>query len=263
MKTINFIAILMASILVSFSMKAEASISETNKNYESLTVINQGQWDDKEHSLANLFNTYFADVLNGYTYATSQDLYNALGVKTAVDSWYVGDNAMMVSAFKAAACQQILNITDSHDKIGFSKVFGENVFEIFKGESNMFDLNLDPGQYTFSIDVSHNDRFLYSLDGQKIEKNGDGLIHMIALDITELMQQKYGDEFITSAYLFGWEDMLLSAGGDFDYQDLAYIMVNISPGTPTSTPEPATIAILALAAAGIPIIRKRMRKNSK
>ncbi|MGL4593867.1 MAG: VPLPA-CTERM sorting domain-containing protein, partial [Thermoguttaceae bacterium] len=92
-----------------------------------------------------------------------------------------------------------------------------------------------------------------TLYGNQLE---EGIIRMISFDVTDLLQLKYGNSNIQSAYLFAWEDQ---AFGDFDYNDTVYIITNLTPNVPSATPEPASAIILASGLIGIPFMRRFRR----
>ena len=197
-------------------------------------------------TLASLFNEYF-----GTDYASSQALFDELGVKEIVSTWTVNENARIEASFKSAALAQTLSIIDSLGNAVASQTFAGGIFgDRLGGEPIRFDV---AGLYHFSLDTGEN---VFSASN-----SNDGLIHLIAFDVTALMQAKLPDEQIDSAYLFCWEDLNADHWyADFDFQDLSYIMINVTPNT--VTPEPSTFLIMGIGGAGFLLLRKRSAAGS-
>ena len=140
-----------------------------------------------------------------------------------------------------------------------------------------FDINhaIDNNTYltgsgiSFQLDVWRNVGYESQKWSLTSGTNADGNVYMLALDITDLYNGKYGSTF-DSVYMFLWEDWLDKAevrwGSqwaspstvDWDFADFAYIMTNVNVDSP-STPEPATLAVLGLGLAGLGVAR-RMKK---
>ncbi|GHT42526.1 hypothetical protein FACS189443_5640 [Planctomycetales bacterium] len=102
--------------------------------------------------------------------------------------------------------------------------------------------------------------------GDQPELNG-GLIGMVAYDVTDLLKAMgYAD--IENAFMFAWEDLnwgtqfttSTSENANFDYNDMVYIMTNVSPNVISATPEPATMLIIGLGLAGLGLARRRRKK---
>jgi hypothetical protein len=86
----------------------------------------------------------------------------------------------------------------------------------------------------------------------------DGINHILVFDVTDLMRQRSGYESIESAFLFAFEDWQISFS-DFDYQDFAFILTNVSANV--VTPEPATALILSFAGVlALPFLRRKNKK---
>ncbi|GHT45159.1 hypothetical protein FACS189454_04190 [Planctomycetales bacterium] len=69
---------------------------------------------------------------------------------------------------------------------------------------------------------------------------------------------------IENAFMFTWEDLNWGtehgkAKADFDYNDMVYIMTNVTPNMLTATPEPATMLIIGLGLAGLGLARRRRK----
>lgn len=236
-----------------------ADVIPWNSDPSSLQITDSGKYSDP-HSLAGLFTNYFADELgslglSGYT--SSQDLYEDRGVKSIVQNWTVNDNASIHASFKNAAFAHDLNLLNSSGNVVDTKSFPGYTFNDKLGDGLIFELSA--GDYNFSLDVTSGIQNMFY--GDDPTKNTDGSIHMVAFDVTDLMQARYGADLVESAYLFGWEDMLENNGGDWDYQDLAYIMVNV---TPNLTPEPGTLLIFGVGIVfGAAAIRRQNRRKKE
>ena len=242
--------------------------------------------DNAQHDtklLFQLFNDYFAEQLTVSgegLYGSSNDLFNARGLDP--NSAWITNGTEIVGAFKIAGYEHNLVISDRNSD------FSETVFTApssSSGSSNRLEIvdlsgltisqladgmeldlqleakvpYLDYNDYSWSSDPALNDGM------QGVGVPGDGMIHMIALDITDLYNAKYGTDN-ESVYLFGFEDMhfttasgAYNATADGDYQDFVVIMTNLS-SVPTNTPEPATWMIVLLGGTGTSILAWRKRK---
>jgi len=103
------------------------------------------------------------------------------------------------------------------------------------------------------LGININDSNAYTWSSNP-EEDSDGIIHMVAIDITDLYNAKYGTNN-DSVFLFGWEDLhAMGADGglpaDWDYQDFVIIMTNVLPKDHT-TPEPTTLLICGMGLCGL------------
>lgn len=258
MKTIQFVAICCAFALMTTTAVVRADYLNANGDLETLKISPSDTWDNR--SLASLFNSYFADQLDGFAYSNSNDLFNDRGVKYDVQNWTVSEGARMESSFKNAGYGHTLNLLNASGETIDSTNFASWTFSDNLGGDHVF--NLAAGDYNFSLETwstaqgtssSDPTKTLETFYGSDPSMNSDNMYHMVAFDVTDLVRLMYGDESITSAYMFGWEDL---TNGDWDYQDLAYIMVNVAPN---ATPEPATALIFGLGALVLPFAGKRLR----
>ena len=221
-------------------------------------------------NLYQLFNRYFADQLgeNGL-YGSSNELFNDRGVDPHTN--WTTSGSQLVGAFKVAALGHEMamidvatgSVIDSLYHVGGTTNLGlEGGITDLSGQSVT---NIPDGLHvSFRLDAYWGNDLIYSWSSNP-EENGDGMIHMVALDITDLYNEKWGT-FNTSVYMFGWEDLHLTAAGgglpaDWDYQDFAVIMTNVTPdGTPV-VPEPGTMLVFGAGLVGLGLGYRRKRNG--
>ncbi len=74
---------------------------------------------------------------------------------------------------------------------------------------------------------------------------------------TAVINAMNGIDNNSADWLFiGFEDRLVSQGGDFDYNDLIFAFHNVK-APPTPTPEPASLALLGLGLTALGLVRRR------
>lgn len=251
--------------------------SVTNKDPQTLQISSE---TGDARSLAGLFNAYFKNELaqsGASGYATSQDLYNDRGVKAVISDWSVTDGAQIVSAFKSADYGHTLNLLNMTSGVAVDSATFRGYMQDNVMTKATTTIDVDPGLYNFSLDVwkPKGDKVvtwwgnviedqraipgedLWSLHGEDPNQNEDGLIHMVAFDVTDLIRLMHGVD-IESAYMFGFEDMLaVGHTPDFDYQDLALVMINVKPNV---TPEPSTALIFLIGGAVSAAAYRRRKK---
>lgn len=232
-------------------------------------VINDSNPMKDGSNFYQLFNNYFANELSavygdGFEYTSSMDLFEERGVQEVIPTWTVGEGGRIQASFKNAALDHDLNLYDANGNYVDSVYFKADTTST--SIENVNPIYLQEGSYSFVLDayaqtnpwLSYIEGVFYSDDPAN---NIDGMIHMIAFDVTDLARLMFSDDSITSAYLFGWEDVSAFFNADFDYQDLAVMMINVIPNAPSATPEPATALILGIGLIGGAFARKRFRKN--
>ena len=263
----KLIAIMFAVLFVMSAATAHADLYGVN-------IVDANPYGDNIN-LYQLFNRYFADQLgkDGFEaeYTSSNDLYNARSVDPNTD--WITSGSQLVGAFKVAALGHTMSMLDSLGNVVASLIHADGTVNIGQ-EGGITDLsgqsviNIADGlNVNFQLDAFWGDNLVYSWSSNP-SGNSDGMIHMLALDITDLYNEKYGTSN-DSVFMFAWEDLHLTAanGGlpaDWDYQDFVAIVTNVKGGTAevTSTaPEPATLLILGFGALGAGFAaRRRMTK---
>ena len=233
--------------------------------------INDEKLHEDAYSLFNLFNSYFADQLGtDGLYASSNDLFNERGVDPYAN--WTTSGSQLVCAFKVAAFGHEMSMVDTAtgsviDSLyhiggtvnigevgGITDLSGQSVTDIPDGLS-----------VSFRLDAYWGDNVFYSWSSNPND-NVDGMIHMVALDVTDLYNDKWGTAN-TSVYMFGWEDLHLYVNdgawaSDWDYQDFVVMMTNVTPdGTPV-VPEPGTMLVFGAGLVGLGLGYRRKFKKS-
>ncbi len=234
------------------------------------------QASNTELTLSNLFNAFF-DLKGSDKYTSSDALFADRGVIN--DMWVALDDAYIYGVGKVAVLVHELNFSYTDGTtlapitIAANTVGSDGKMTIETALSG-FGINtaLEKGEFSMSLNTFLGSTQMgtvetfgatYQVSGGSIQN--DGLVHLIALDVTDLMSALLGEK-IQSAYMFCWEDLPVfrPQGGmpaDWDFQDLVYIMVNVSDSHITTiTPEPATALILLAGLAVAPLAR-RLRKK--
>ena len=268
---------LIVTFAVIFSSVARADLT----SMYNVNINDTNNFSDNIN-LYQLFNNYFADQLIGTSevYTSSNDLYNARGVDPYTD--WTTNGSQMVGAFKVADLGHTMSMVDSSGNTiaslmhvggtenigagfngGITDLSGQVVTDIPDGLSVNFRLDADwcgDLKYSWSSNPELNDGSLGT--------PGDNMVHMLAINITDLYNTKYGTTN-ASVFMFAWEDLHRTADGggsyaDWDYQDFVAVMTNVLPNydlaeAPTATPEPSTMLVMGLGLAGLGFAR-RMKK---
>jgi len=223
----------------------------------------------------NLFNKYF-----GTNYESSNALFTDRGVVS--NEWIALEGAWISSAYKVAGLAHNLNFIGNDGKF-LSQYFAANtdtntagltdlLVQVALSYTGVFSMNLDCfWNGGFTTPESEKGAYVGTTyaDGADFGFGFESATQMVALDVTDLVIAQLtaankDTSNIFSAFMFGWEDMPLSnSNTDWDYQDLAYVMVNVRHDSSTSTtPEPAT-ALILLAGLGVafPLSRKLLGKK--
>ena len=244
------------SFLVAANAKADVVISITdNKNGDV--------------GFYQTFNEMF-----GTKFTSSNELYATYGVDPN-STWTVSADSKLLGGAKNQSgfnsSLSMFNDTASTPLYTTQNVLADDVIN--------FDVNhvIDNNTYitgsgiSFQLDVFRNAGYESQNYSLTSGTNADGRVYMLAMNITDLYNQKYNGSF-DSVYMFLWEDWKDGVGvrwgsqynslsyGDWDYADFAYIMTNVNVDKTATTPEPASFAIIGLGLVGLGIARRRMKK---
>jgi len=246
--------VLAVTLLVAANVRADYSVQIQDTNIYNDNV-----------NLYQLFNNYFAAQLGENTYESSNALYLDRGVDPT-RTWTTS-GSYVVGAFKVAALGHALSIYDTTTGNTNGNVYSLSGTQNIGKEGGITDLGSqgiggipDGVKVGFELDAYNGNTMVFSWSSNPSD-NDDGQVHMIAFDITDLYNEKYGTDN-SSVYMFAWEDLHLNGKGgnpaDWDYQDFVVIMTNLHPDN--VVPEPATLAVIGLGLVGLGIARRRMKK---
>jgi hypothetical protein len=236
--------------------------------------------------LYRIFNEYFHDELSTLgiaDYTSGNALADDRMIRQTISSWQVNPGSTVAASFSSSALQHGLQIYSTTGNLLFdtgkysATIDGASII-------NGTEIVLEGGKYVFSVFSDNSYGWVSGFEGTPKEFSGDhdwylgsaeyqneswaqyyeedGIQHLITLDITDLMRQRTGFGNIESAFLFAFED-LNATNTDFDYQDFAFILTNVTANVvPATTPEPATALILGIAGCvALPFLRRKSKKN--
>jgi hypothetical protein len=225
--------------------------------------------------LYRIFNEYFQNELTA-NYTSGNALVDDLMIKQTVSSWHVNEGSNVVASFTSSIYQHGLQIYSTTGALLFdtgqyaSTTTGEAIIDGSPINLNGGDYIFSANNYGLSKTFSGDHEWYYSTEEYLNPDNeswthyfDDGIEHLIAFDVTDLMQQREGYKDIESAFLFAFEDLNVS-NTDFDYQDFAFVLTNVNANVvPAATPEPATILIFGIAGGiALPFLRQKNKKNN-
>ncbi|MDR2115815.1 MAG: PEP-CTERM sorting domain-containing protein [Planctomycetaceae bacterium] len=280
MKTFYFliVAAVLSGSMISVSYGDQLTMDEyigLNADLETLQ-INDATGDTNEgapNPLFRIFNEYFHDeivTLGESNYTSGNELVEDRMIRQTISSWHVNPGSNVVASFTSSAWTHGLEIYSTTGNLLFDTdqyVSTTTAEAIIDGQA----INLEGGDYVFSVNsgglskaFSGDHEWYYSSDeylngGSWTQYYEDGINHLLAFNVTDLMRQRFGYEGIESAFLFAFEDLNISDSSDFDYQDFAFILTNVNANT--VTPEPSTALILSFA--GVLALSFLRRKNKK
>jgi hypothetical protein len=250
----------------------------SNANLETLR-INDDTTDTDDNSKRNplfrIFNEYFKNELNAL-YTSGNELADDRMIRYTISSWQVNEGSNVVASFTSANMTHGLEIYSTTGAL----LYETGQYDSSTSGSAMIDgrpIDLNAGDYIFSVNTdegmarafSGDHEWYYSTDEYLANPNNwgmnyykDGIEHLIAFNVTDLIRQRSGYENIESAFLFAFEDSRLNST-DFDYQDFAFVLTNVQANVITATPEPATILIFGIAGGiALPFLRRKNKKNN-
>ena len=271
MKKILFVSIALAMLVAVASVKAdyvqEYGIgNNVNGIYSGLKDSGNG-----DSAFFQVFNRMF-----GTAYASMNAIVNKYGEDVDPNStWYVGEESTLLGVGKnQTGFADVLSITGgtSFGSTTVQKDQVTNLDFIYPLDSKTYQ----PGSsIDFQLDVSRTDGKYGQINYSLLNGiDAYGNVYMIALDITDLYNEKNDTEF-DSVYMFLWEDWKEgqkvqwggntptdAIGSDWDYADFVYIMTNVYTdpdigGSSTATPEPATLLVLGFGAIGAGFAARR------
>ncbi|GHT40408.1 hypothetical protein FACS189443_0710 [Planctomycetales bacterium] len=272
-------------------------LADLNSSYDTFQVTDNG-YSLSPYELFNLAADSSATGQSAATFNNAAEFYADRGVKSLVSDWTVSEGSQIVGMYRTANMAHSINFTNSTGTVWNTTVGqgqpgdlegnwidslgGRSIDVGALGAVNMTltaswkanAANDDPvwldgvsdehkELLRTTGDRGNNVDFSTTIYGDQPELNG-GLISMVAYDVTDLVKAMgYAD--IENAFMFAWEDANWGTdwgkrATNFDYNDLVFIMTNVTPNIISATPEPATMLIIGLGLAGLGLARRRRKK---
>ncbi|MDR0337866.1 MAG: hypothetical protein LBI18_12330 [Planctomycetaceae bacterium] len=283
-----FVAVLFSSVISISYGDLLTKDDYIASNADLATVQINDATNDTNGGISNplfrIFNEYFHDELTALgqsSYTSGNDLADDRMIRQTISSWAVNPGSQVVSSFTSSAYSHGLNIYDPTGELVFnSGIYGSTTTGEAKIDGQ--SITLAGGDYVFATYTDNigngkgkvfsgdhdwyyqSDEYLNSEKWQ-VQYYEDGVQHLIVFDVTDLMRQREGYETIESAFLFALEDLNIHSNYaiDFDYQDFAFVLTNVSANVvpPAAVPEPATALILGFAGTLVLPFLKRKRKG--
>ncbi|GHT46450.1 hypothetical protein FACS189454_07610 [Planctomycetales bacterium] len=242
--------------------------ADLNSSYDTFQVAPGNDPNPlSPHELFNFAAEQYAGSSGAATYNNAADFYADRAVKSLVSDWTVSEDSQIVGMYRSTGGYHHLGLTNS---TGTTWNIIDRPWEQFDSQETWIDSldssrNIDVGAIGDAVNMnllaSSKSSTIY---GDQPELNG-GVINMIAYDVTDLIKAM-GYAEIENAFMFTWEDISWAtetgkARMDFDYNDLVFIMTNVTPNVISATPEPATMLIIGLGLAGLGLARRRRKKE--
>ena len=228
----------------------------------------------------SLFNNYFAGLTEAYE--DSNTLYQDRGVrgedgKLGDVTWTATANSTFYASALSAGNQNTLSVVIP----GTTSLANSSSWAFGSGENQILDQRQNAGT-SLGITDNENTTFEWMLTStagktstnwfSNTANNADNMIHMLSLDVSDLMIEKWGEangwkwintyyedemsekvygNFVWNAekgiweeyyaYMLCWEDLSGISGSDFDYQDMVAVVSYLKPVyvTPVVVPPPS------------------------
>ncbi|MDR2439215.1 MAG: hypothetical protein LBE12_07595 [Planctomycetaceae bacterium] len=254
----------------------EYIISNTNLETLQINDMTSDTNGGTSNPLFRIFNEYFHDelvILGQSDYTSGNELADDRMIRQTISSWQVNPGSNIVASFTSSAWTHGLQIYSTTGDLFFDS---QQYVSTTTGEAIIDGrpIELEGGDYVFSANSYGLSKFFsgdhdwyyeteeYQSGVSWTQYYEDGIEHLISFDVTDLMRQRSGYENIESAFLFAFEDLSVGHASDFDYQDFAFILTNVSANVNVTTPEPATALILGFAGGiAIPLLRRKTKKQ--
>ena len=217
-------------------------------------------WVNKVYSVEAINAVYG---LNGFS--SSDQMFDAIGISFNETVWTAGADAYAQVYYRQADLSHEVFVVneDARTSVGsFSKADNSKVYDAREIGNVM---SIAEGQFNLEVQVTgsgYNETF-----STVASSNRDGFAHILGFDVTALMNYgKSEEDWVSSAYLFGFEDLYAKHFGvDWDYNDMIMVVYDLAPGAVNtsdvdSTPEPATLALFGLGFVAMPVVRRFRKK---